>query len=116
WRVFAAKPVRGTSIEERFGANPAGRTILWSVGFLSGITVSFGSEQMESAKELEHRGYSGHNRHDCHSNDRCEHNCFADEFAVRFSVEIIDGDVAQWFPRLEACHARSVDPRRAIIA
>ena len=27
-RFFAAMPVRGTSIEERFGANPDGRTIL----------------------------------------------------------------------------------------
>src|SRR5207249_5675512 len=38
-RFFAATPVRGTSIEERLGVNPAGRTILWSVVFLSGITV-----------------------------------------------------------------------------
>src|SRR5882724_5541927 len=94
-RFLAATPVRGTSIEERFGAKPAGRTILWSVVFRSGITVSFGSEQMESAKEMEHRGYPGNNRHDCHGNERCEHNCFADEFAVRFSVEVIAGDVAQ---------------------
>src|SRR5882724_2340468 len=94
-RFFAATPVRGTSIEERFGAKPAGRTILWSVGFRSGITVSFESEQRESAKQLEHRGYPGHNRHDCHDNERGEHSRFADEFAVRFSVEVIAGDVAQ---------------------
>src|SRR2546430_7410416 len=94
-RFLAATPVRGTSIGERFGAKPAGRTILWSVVFRSGITVSFESEQRKSAKELEHRGYPGHNWHDCHDNERGEHSRFADEFAVRFSVEVIAGDVAQ---------------------
>src|SRR5206468_11127885 len=84
-RFFAATPVRGTSIEERFGANPAGRTILGSVGFRSGITVSLGSEQMESAKEVVDRGYHGHIRHDCHDNERGEHSRFSGEFDVRFS-------------------------------
>src|SRR5437899_11147697 len=79
-RFFAATPARGTSIDERLGANPAGRTILGSVGFRSGITVWFRSEQRESGKELEDRGYPGHNRHDCHDNERGEHSRFADEF------------------------------------
>src|SRR5439155_26800914 len=94
-RFFAATPVRGTSIEERFGPKPAGRTILWSVVFRSGNTVSFESEQRESAKELEHRGYPRHNWHDCHDNECGEHSRFADEFTVRFSVKVIAGDVAQ---------------------
>jgi hypothetical protein len=32
-RFFAAMPTRGTSIEERFDVNPAGRTIVSSFGF-----------------------------------------------------------------------------------
>jgi hypothetical protein len=32
-RFFAAIPTRGTSIEERFDVNPAGRTIVSSFGF-----------------------------------------------------------------------------------
>ena len=94
-RFFAATPVRGTSIEERFGAKPAGRTIVWSVGFRSGITASCGSEQRKNVKEVEHRGYPGRNRHDGHANERGEHSRFAEEFSVRFSVEVIAGDVAQ---------------------
>src|SRR5439155_19817941 len=35
-RFFAATPSRGTSIEERFGVNPAGRTIVLS------LVLSFG--------------------------------------------------------------------------
>jgi hypothetical protein len=58
--------VRGTSIEERFGAKPAGRTIVGSFGFRSGITVSPGSEQRENAKQVSHRKHAGHDRHYCH--------------------------------------------------
>jgi hypothetical protein len=93
-RFFAATPVRGTSIEERFGAKPAGRTILWSVGFRSGITVSFRSEKWERAKELNHCGHAGHDRHDCHDNKSAEHSGLSRKLAVRFSVEIIPADVA----------------------
>jgi hypothetical protein len=92
-RFFAATPVRGTSMEERFGAKPAGRTILWFVGFRSGITVSLGSEQRESAKELNHRGDAGHDRHYCHDDKRAEHSGFSRKLAIRFSVEIIPADV-----------------------
>jgi hypothetical protein len=38
-RFFAATPLRGTSIEERLGANPAGRTIVSSFVFRCGITA-----------------------------------------------------------------------------
>src|SRR5438034_7307253 len=92
-RFFAATPVRGTSIEERFGAKPAGRTIVGSFGFRSGITVSFGSEHRESAKELDHGGYAGQDRHYCHEDKRAEHSGFSRELVVRFSVEIIPADI-----------------------
>jgi hypothetical protein len=113
-RFFAATPVRGTSIEERFDAKPAGRTILWSVVFRSGITISFGSEQRERAKELYYRGHAAHDRHYCHDDKRAEHSGFGRKLAVRFSVEIIAADVAQRVGPLDAWRARSVEHRRVI--
>src|SRR6516165_10093283 len=96
-RFFAATPARGTSIEERFGAKPAGRTILGSVGFRSGITVSpDGSEQWrQRAKELDHCEHAGHDRHYCHDDERACHSGFSHKLAVRFTVEIIAADVPQ---------------------
>jgi hypothetical protein len=38
-RFLAATPLRGTSIDERLGANPAGRTIVSSFVFRCGITA-----------------------------------------------------------------------------
>jgi hypothetical protein len=38
-RFFAATPLRGTSIDERVDANPAGRTIVSSFVFRCGITA-----------------------------------------------------------------------------
>jgi hypothetical protein len=38
-RFFAATPSRGTSIEDRFGVNPAGRTIVLSFGCRWGVTA-----------------------------------------------------------------------------
>src|SRR5437667_12727194 len=38
-RFFAATPLRGRSIEERLGANPAGRTIVSSFVFRCDITA-----------------------------------------------------------------------------
>ena len=38
-RFFAATPGRGTSIEERLGANPTGRTIVSSFVFRCGVTA-----------------------------------------------------------------------------
>src|SRR5262245_43262014 len=94
-RFLAATPVRGTSIEERFGAKPAGRTILGSVGFRSGITVSPGSEQRKNVKQVSHREYAGHDRHYCHDDERARHSSFSHKLAIRFTVEIIPADVAQ---------------------
>jgi hypothetical protein len=39
FRFFAATPGRGTSIEDRLGANPTGRTIVSSFVFRCGITA-----------------------------------------------------------------------------
>jgi hypothetical protein len=39
-RFFAATPTRGTSIDARFGVNPAGRTILSSSCLRCGVTVA----------------------------------------------------------------------------
>src|SRR5256886_2781070 len=113
-RFLAATPVRGTSIEERFGAKPAGRTILWSVVFRSGITVSFESEQRERAKELDYRGHAAHDWHHCHDDKRAEHSGFGRELAVRFSVEIIPADVAQRVGSLNAPRAGSIKHRRVV--
>src|SRR5262249_34608861 len=95
-RFFAATPVRGTSIGERFGAKPAGRTILGSVGFRSGITVSPGSEQRrQRAKELGHCERASHDWHYCHHDERARYSGFGHKLAVRFTVEIIPADVPQ---------------------
>src|SRR5262249_36470915 len=101
-------------IEERFGAKPAGRTTFGSVGFRSGITVSFGSEQRESVKELDHRGHAGHDRHYCHDDKRAENTGFGRKLAVRLSVKIIPADVAQRSGSLDARRARTVEHRRVV--
>ena len=115
-RFFAATPVRGTSIEERFGAKPAGRTILWSVGFRSGITVCLRSEkwQWERVKELNHCGQARHDRHDCHNDKRAEHGGLSRELAVCFGVEIIAADIAQRVRFFDAVRARRVEYRRVV--
>src|SRR5262249_25233901 len=113
-RFFAATPLRGTSIEERLGENPAGRTILWSGVFRSGITVSFGSEQRQSTEKLDHCEHAGHDRHYCHDNKRAEHCGFGRKLAVRFGVEVIPADVAQRVGSLNARRARSIEHRRVV--
>ena len=52
-RFFAAMPTRGTSIGERFDANPVGRTIVSSFGFRCGITVR--SKLSKCPTEVDHR-------------------------------------------------------------
>jgi hypothetical protein len=64
-RFFAATPSRGTSIEERFGVNPAGRTIVLSLvlsfGCRWGVTAR--SKRPESATELNDGVRSAYHRH-----------------------------------------------------
>src|SRR5262249_40279757 len=94
-RFFAATPGRGWAVGKRVGAKAAGRTILWSVGFRSGITVSLGSKQRENAKEVGHREDAGHDRHYCHHDERASHSGFSHKLPARFSVKIIPADIAQ---------------------
>src|SRR5438034_8335829 len=60
-RFFAATPVRGTSIDERVGVNPAGRTIVPSFDCRCGITVE--SKPTESPTKVDYGIGSGHQRH-----------------------------------------------------
>src|SRR5205823_290540 len=86
-RFFAATPVRGTSIEERLGVNPAGRTILWSVVFLSGITVE--SKLSNCSAEIGEgicRVEEGCRSRD---DDRYEQACFAHKIAPGFPLKIL---------------------------
>jgi len=92
-RFFAATPARGTSIEERLGANPAGRTILSSVVFRSGITVesklsNYSAEIGKSRCRVEEGGCS-------RNDDRCEQTCFAHKIAPGFPLKVLTTYVAK---------------------
>jgi len=92
-RFFAATPARGTSIEERLGANPAGRTILSSVVFRSGITVesklsNYSAEIGKSRCRVE-EGCCSRN------DDRYEQTCFAYKIAPGFPLKILATYVAK---------------------
>ena len=69
-RFFAATPSRGTSMEERFGVNPAGRTIVPSFSFRWGVTVE--SKPSERATEFEDSVRSAHHRHGRSDEQYCE--------------------------------------------
>ena len=84
------------------------------MGFRSGITVLLGSEQRQSAKELNHGGHAGHDRHYCHENERAEHSSFGCKLAIRFSVEVIAADVAQRVGPFDAWRARRLEHRRVV--
>ena len=60
-RFFAATPARGTSIDERVGVNPAGRTIVSSFVCRCGVTVE--SKLTESPTKFDYGICSAHQRH-----------------------------------------------------
>jgi len=91
-RFFAATPARGTSIDERLGENPAGRTIVSSFVFRCGITVK--SKAKRSAKFSERRRCAEQWR--CgRNNDRAEQAEFGDKITPRFSPKVISADIVK---------------------
>jgi hypothetical protein len=87
-RFFAATPVRGTSIEERFGAKPPGAQFFDLLVFVLESRFRSGQNNGRTLKQLSHREHAGHDRHYCHDDERARHSGF-DTFAFDFSVEII---------------------------
>jgi hypothetical protein len=92
-RFFAAIPTRGTSIEERFGENPAGRTIVSSFGCRCGITVK--SKLTGRATKLEDSVRRAEQWNDGGDDHGCEEKCFADKLTPRLSLKILAADIAK---------------------
>jgi hypothetical protein len=113
-RFFAAIPTRGTSIEERFDANPAGRTIVSSFSFRCGITV--GSKLSKCATEVHHRPCRAYEWHSGGDDDENETNCFHDEIVSRFVLKILTAYVLKvWCSGSGASSPIPVKGHRAIM-
>ena len=109
-RFFAATPTRGTSIEERLGANPAGRTIVSSFAFRWGITVQ--SKLANCSTKLA-KGRCRAEQWRCGYEDhRDEEKCFANKIAARLVFKILAANISKrWCldfgasaPTLLKCH------------
>src|SRR6516164_10935879 len=112
-RFFAATPTRGASIEERLGANPAGRTIVSSFDFRCGITVE---SELTNCSTKFAKGRCGAKKWRCgRSNDGCEENCFAHEIAPRFGLEILAADAAKRGPCSFGASSLVADKRPRLI-
>ena len=90
-RFFAATPVRGTSIEERLGANPAGRTMVSSFDFRCGITIQ--SKLPDDSTKLAKSRCGAEERRCSCSDYGCEEQCFGDEIAARILLKILAANV-----------------------
>src|SRR5262249_42615585 len=90
-RFFAAIPTRGTSIEERFDVNPAGRTIVSSFDFLCGSMVE--SKLGRCATKFDHRICGAYQWNRCGDNDDCKTNCFCHKIVARFILKILSANV-----------------------
>ena len=55
-RFFAATPVRGTSIDERLGVKPAGRTIVWSCSVFGLESRFVNQNKGRTCRRWMHRG------------------------------------------------------------
>jgi hypothetical protein len=102
-------------MEERFDANPAGRTIVSSFSFRCGVTV--GSKVSKRATEVHHRICRAHERHGCGDNDDYEANRFHNEIVSRFVLKILTAYVLK--VRCSGSDASSpipIEGHRAIIA
>src|SRR5438045_7560212 len=86
-RFFAATPARGTSIDERVGVNPAGRTIVPSFDCRCGITVE--SKPTESPTKVDYGIGSAHQRHSRGDHYQREQNRFADEIRPRLVLQVL---------------------------
>src|SRR6266404_7377810 len=92
-RFFAATPMRGTSIEERLGANPAGRTIRSSFIFRSGITVQSNltecSTKLTKSRRRTEQWRCGDKDH------RDEEKCFANKIAASLFFKILAANISK---------------------
>src|SRR5262249_41367439 len=92
-RFLAATPTRGTSIEERLGANPAGRTIVSSFGLRCGVTGEL-KRRDRSTKLAKSRCRAEQWKCGC-SNDDCEEEYFADEIASRIVLKVLAANASK---------------------
>ncbi len=100
-RFFAATPTRGTSIEERFGANPAGRTIVSSLGFCWAFTAQL--KLADSSKEVAKGMHRAEQRRQSCADHCGEEKCFACEIASGIVSRILSADVSEgWRYNFEA--------------
>src|SRR6266498_5695774 len=114
-RFFAAMPTRGTSIEERFDVNPAGRTIVSCFGFRCGTIV--GSRLSKYPTEVHHRICRTYQRRGGGDDDDCEANCFYEKIVSRFVLKILSANIPKTRrPGSDASAPIPVQRHRAIIA
>jgi hypothetical protein len=114
-RFFAAMPTRGTSIEERLDANPAGRTIVSSFDFRCGTTV--GSKRVKCSTELHHCIRGAYQWRSSGDDDDYETNCFYQKIVSRFVPGILTADIPK--TRRFGCDASPpipIERHRAVIA
>jgi hypothetical protein len=92
-RFFAAMPTRGTSIEERFDAKPAGRTIVSSFDLRWGITV--GLKLSKCPTELCHCICRADEWHDSNEGEEYKTNRFHEKIVSRFLLKILSADISK---------------------
>jgi hypothetical protein len=115
FRFFAATPGRGTSIEDRLGANPTGRTIVSSLIFRCGFTDR--SKPTDCSTKLA-EGRCRAEQWRCGQNDhRCEEKCFADKIESCLLLKILATDVSKrWRLGFGASCMILAEPQRLKIA
>lgn len=114
-RFFAAMPTRGTSIEERFDENPAGRTIVSSFDFRWGTIVE--SKLGKCPTEIHHRFCRAYQRRGGSDDDEYKTKCLYEKIVSRFVFKIVSADI----PKVrrsgpDASSAIPVESHRAIVA
>jgi hypothetical protein len=113
-RFFAATPLRGTSMDERLGENPAGRTIVSSFVLRCGITLESklanGSTKFGDSRRRAEQWCCGRN------NDRDEQTKFADEITPCFPLKVIAADAVKGRRHIFAAACMILaEPHRLII-
>src|SRR6476620_4092166 len=114
-RFFSATPLRGTSIDERLGENPAGRTIVSSFDFRCGITAE---SKLANCSTKLGQGRCRAEKWRCgDKNHSDEEKRFADEIASCLSLKILAANISKrWRLGFGALSAISAEHRRLVIA
>jgi hypothetical protein len=85
--------MRGTSIDERLGANPAGRTIVSSFTFRCGITGQ--SKLADSLTKFRKSRCHAEQWRCGYKDDSGEEKCFANEIASRLLLKVLAANISK---------------------